>query len=275
MKNLKQISLEMVQIYKQNPKVESILLAGSVSRDWQDDHSDIELHIFWNEPPNDEDRLSPIRKVNGSLLSFHPYEDEEWSESYMTNEGVKLEISSFLTGSVEQFISDVVNKYETDYDKQCIAASIHYGEVLFGEVKIKELKNNVRKYPDELSKAMILENLQLGNRWDNRQALLDRQDWLMLYSVICEVQKKLLGVLFGLNNMYVHHPSFKWMKNSIDIMEVKPHNLYERMTNILSGNPVNSVKELADLIQETVDLAEKHYPQLISNEHKRRLAYLK
>jgi predicted nucleotidyltransferase len=275
MKNLKQISLEMVQIYKHNPKVESILLAGSVSRDWQDDHSDIELHIFWNKPPNDEDRLSPIRKVNGSLLSFHPYEDEEWSEAYMTNEGVKLEISSFLTGSVEQFISDVVNKCETDYDKQCIAASIYYGEVLFGEVKIKELKNNVRKYPDELSKAMILENLQLGNRWDNRHALLDRQDWLMLYSVICEVQKKLLGVLFGLNNMYVHHPCFKWMKNSIDIMDVKPHNLYERMTNILSGNPVNSVKELSDLLQETVDLAEKHYPQLISNEHKRRLAYLK
>jgi hypothetical protein len=37
-----------------------------------------------------------------------------------------------------------------------------------------------------------------------------RKDWLMLYDVICEVQRNIFGVLFGLNKMYVHHPAFKW-----------------------------------------------------------------
>ncbi|WP_254871083.1 DUF4037 domain-containing protein [Bacillus sp. Marseille-Q1617] len=275
MDNLKQKSLEMAQLYKNNPKVESILLAGSVSRNWQDEHSDIELHIFWGEPPTDEDRLEPIKKVSGSILSFHSYEEEEWSEAYLTNDGVKLEISSFLTTTVERFIDDVVRSFETSYDKQCIASSIHYGESLYGEVKIKELKNSLHKYPVELSKAMILENLQFGSRWDNRQALLNRKDWLMLYSVICEVQRKLFGILFGLNNMFVHHPSFKWMHHSIALMNVKPNKLDERITDILSGKPENNVKELTQLIEETVFLVEERFPELISSELRRKLSYMK
>ncbi|XXM74599.1 DUF4037 domain-containing protein [Lysinibacillus sphaericus] len=275
MTNLKQQSIEMAKVYLQNPKVESILLAGSVSRGWQDEHSDIELHIFWNDSPADEDRLSPIKKVNGEILSYHPYEDEEWSEAYVTRDGVKFEISSFLTSSVEKMIEDVVIRSETDYDKQCIAASVYYGQSLFGQEKITQLKNILNTYPEKLTKEMILENLEFGNRWHNRKALLNRQDWLMLYSVICDVEKKLLGVLFGLNKMYVHHPAFKWMQNSIALMEFRPVNLYERLTEILSGKPENSVEALTDLIDETIFLVEKQHPELITDDVKQKLNYSK
>ncbi|OIU72001.1 DUF4037 domain-containing protein [Rossellomorea aquimaris] len=271
----KKQSVERAKIYQQNPKVESILLAGSVSRGWQDEHSDIELHIFWNDPPTDDDRLSPINKVNGKILSYHPYEDEEWSEAYVTREGVKFEISSYLTSSVEKMIEDVVSRSETDYDKQCIASSVYYGQSLFGEEKITQLKNILHTYPEKLAKEMILENLDFGNRWHNRKALLNRQDWLMLYSVICDAAKKLLGVLFGLNKMYVHHPAFKWMQNSIALMEFRPDNLYERLTEILSGKPENSVAALTDLIDETTLLVEKQFPELINSEKKKRLNYSK
>jgi Domain of unknown function (DUF4037) len=137
------------------------------------------------------------------------------------------------------------------------------------------LKKILIQYPVELSKAMILENLHLGNRWHNRQALLDRQDWLMLYSVICDIQMKLFGILFGLNNMYVHHPSFKWMKQSISQMSVKPDNLYERFTSILTGNPENSLKELTVLLMETAALVDDRYPELITIELKQSLEFLK
>jgi Domain of unknown function (DUF4037) len=275
MNNLKQKALEISRLYKKNPKTESILLAGSVSRHWQDEHSDIELHILWSEPPTDQNRQHPIKEANGSILSYHPYEEEEWSESYLTNDGVKLEISSFLTGSVQRIIDEVMIHNETDYDKQCIAASFHYGESLYGEANINVLKNQLVHYPVDLSKTMILENLHLGNQWHNRQALLDRQDWVMLYSVICAVQMKLLGLLFGLNNMYVHHPSFKWMKQSIGQMSKKPDNLYERLADILTGNPENSIKELTVLLTESTTLVEGHYPGLITSELKNSLEYSK
>ncbi|PEK56587.1 cytoplasmic protein, partial [Bacillus pseudomycoides] len=71
-------------------------------------------------PPEDEDRQNPIQDVGGTILSYHPYEKEEWSESYLTKDGIKLEISNFLSVTVECFISDVVDKSETNYEKQCI-----------------------------------------------------------------------------------------------------------------------------------------------------------
>lgn len=273
--NLIQKSIEMAAIYKENPKVEAIILAGSVSRNWHDENSDIELHILWSRAPEDEDRQAPIQRVEGQILSYYPYEEEEWSESYVTKEGIKLEISNFLSLAVERFISDVVDKYETDYNKQCIVASIQDGVSLYGEEKVNMLKNKVAEYPVELSKHMVSENLWLGNRWNNREALLKRKDWLMFYDVICEVQKKLFGVLFGLNQMYVHHPAFKWMPFNTERMTIKPENLHDRMTTILMGNPEKSTKELESLIEEVIILVHEHLPELDIREQKKHMRYTK
>ncbi|MDZ5479803.1 DUF4037 domain-containing protein [Bacillus thuringiensis] len=273
--NLMQKAIEMTEIYKQNSKIEAILLAGSVSRNWQDEHSDIELHILWSAPPEDKDREGPIKDVSGTILSYHPYEEEEWSESYLTKDGIKLEISNFLSVTVERFISDVVDKYETDYEKQCIVASVQDGVSLYGKEIIQKLKGRVAKYPLELSERMIVENLLLSNRWNNREALLKRKDWLMLYDVICEVEQNIFGALFGLNKMYVHHPAFKWMPFNIERMKIKPENLYERMTNILIGNPENSINELELLIEEVLILAEKQISELDLCEQKKQISYVK
>ena len=109
---------------------------------------------------------------------------------------------------------------------------------------------------------MISENLWLSNRWHNREALLKRKDWLMLYDVICEAQRNIFGVLFGLNKMYVHHPAFKWMPYNVERMIIKPENLYERMANALIGKPEYSVQELEVLIEELLQLVEHHAPEL-------------
>jgi hypothetical protein len=50
----------MAGIYQQNPKVEAVLLTGSVGL--EDKHSDIELNIFWSEEPGDADRMYPQQK---------------------------------------------------------------------------------------------------------------------------------------------------------------------------------------------------------------------
>ncbi|MED1104457.1 DUF4037 domain-containing protein [Bacillus paramycoides] len=272
---LKEKAIEMSEIYRENPKVEAIILAGSVARKLKDEHSDIELHILWSSPPEDEDRQGPINNIGGTILSYHPYEEEEWSETYLTKEGIKLEISNFLTVTVEKVISEVVEQYDINYEKQCIVSSVHDGVSLYGEVKVKvnELKGRVSAYPDELAKRMISENLWLSNRWHNRKALLKRKDWLMLYDIICEVQRNIFGVLFGLNRMYVHHPAFKWMPYNVERMTIKPENLYKRMADTLIGNPEYSVQELELLIGEVVQLVHTYAPEVTIDEQEKSIFY--
>ncbi|CAM3877218.1 cytoplasmic protein [Bacillus luti] len=272
---LKEKAIEMSEIYRGNPKVESIILAGSVARKLEDEHSDIELHILWSEPPADEDRRAPINSIEGTVLSYHPYEEEEWSETYLTTEGIKLDISNFLTVTVENVISEVVERYDINYEKQCIVSSVHDGVSLYGEEKVNELKERVVTYPEDLAKRMISENLWLSNRWHNREALLKRKDWLMLYDVICEVQRNIFGTLFGLNKMYVHHPAFKWMQYNVERMSIKPENLYERMANTLMEKPEYSVQELEMLIKEVLYLVEHHAPELNIAEQQKHIQYAK
>ncbi|MDA1777086.1 MULTISPECIES: DUF4037 domain-containing protein [unclassified Bacillus cereus group] len=272
---LKEKAIEMSEIYRKNPKVEAIILAGSVARKLEDEHSDIELHILWSMPPENEDRKGPIDYIGGTILSYHPYEEEEWSETYLTKEGIKLEISNFLTETVEKVIEDVVVQYDISYEKQCIVSSVHDGVSLYGEEKVNELKDRVVAYPEDLAKRMISENLWLSNRWHNREALLKRKDWLMLYDVICEAQRNIFGVLFGLNKMYVHHPAFKWMPYNVERMIIKPKNLYERMANTLIGKPEYSVQELEVLIEELLQLVEHHAPELHIDEQQKRIQYAK
>ncbi|MDR7071368.1 DUF4037 domain-containing protein [Fictibacillus barbaricus] len=256
------IAIHMATLYQKNPKVKAVLLAGSVSRGWEDKHSDIELNLFWSEAPTDDDRMNPIEAINGSIIDFHAYEEEEWAESYLTEENVKLEISSFLIGTAEIWIDDVVKKYEIDYGKQCMVSSIYYGQSLFGDSIIKDLKKKIEQYPDKLAENMIEENLALWQRWNNRNALLDRKDWLMLYDLMGSVQKKLMGTLFGLNNLFIHHPSFKWMHACIELFKIKPKNLDERFTKILIGDPNESIGELEQLVEEVFVLVEQQYPHL-------------
>ncbi|KWU55962.1 cytoplasmic protein [Bacillus mycoides] len=270
---LKEKAIEMSEIYRQNQKVEAIILAGSVARKLEDEHSDIELHILWSEPPEDEERLGPINNSGGTILSYHPYEDEEWSETYLTKEGIKLEISNFLKLTVEKIISEVVEQYDINYEKQCIVSSVHDGVSLYGEVKVQDLKDRVEAYPEELAKSMISENLWFSNRWHNREALLKRKDWLMLYDIICEVQRNIFGVLFGLNRMYVHHPAFKWMPYNVEQMTIKPENLYERMADTLIGNPEYSVQELELLIGEVLQLVHTYAPEVTVDEQEKSIFY--
>lgn len=273
---LKDIAIKMASIYQQNPKVKAVLLAGSVSRGWEDKHSDIELNIFWSEAPTDEDRMNPISVVNGSVIEFHSFEEEEWAESYLTQENVKLEISSFLVETAEKWLDEVVKEFEIDYGKQCMASSIYYGQPLYGDHVINKLKNKVKIYPDKLAEKMIEENLALWYRWNNRKALLDRKDWLMLYDLMGSVQKKLMGTLFGLNKLYIHHPSFKWMHKYSDIFKIKPENMNGRFSAVFIGDVHNSVQELEHLIQEVFHLVEQHYPHLpFLEDYKEKMAFVR
>ncbi|KGX91922.1 hypothetical protein N781_02465 [Pontibacillus halophilus JSM 076056 = DSM 19796] len=255
--DLNQVAKLVSEQYSGNKGVDGIFIAGSVSRGWEDLYSDIEVHVLWNQDPSVDERMSPVYHLDGDLISFYPYEDEEWSEAYRLPNGVKIEMSHFLTETVVRWVEDVVEKGLTNALKQCVVASVHYGLILYGEQWIQPLKQKTTIYPDILSENMVLQHLDLGNSWSSRAALVEREDWLLLYEVLCSVMKQLNGVLFGLNRMYVQHPSYKWLRQNVRGMRSKPLNLEERYTRVLLSHPKEGVIELESIVDEVQQLAEK------------------
>jgi hypothetical protein len=82
---------------------------------------------------------------------------------------------------------------------------------------------------------------------------------LVLYDSFCSAQKQLLLVLLGLGRLY--YPGWRWLDRLMDEMQVTPPNLSPRLKQlfaIVSIDPLASVYQLHDLIEETFRLVETH-----------------
>ncbi|WP_163527620.1 DUF4037 domain-containing protein [Halobacillus ihumii] len=251
--NFEELARKAAKVYAQNTKVEAVYIAGSVARGWEDDFSDIELNVLWSEGPTDQDRLSVIDQLNGELIDFYGFEDDEWSETFKL-EGVKFEISSFLTATIREVIHRVTKEFDISLEGQCLISSIHYGVPVAGAELMDGFKAKVQVYPEQLGHVMIDAYSDFGNQWKNRQALLEREDWLIFYSVMTVMQHHLMGILFGLNCMYVHHPDFKWQQQTLDLMNIKPTDITKRMERVFFSSPDQGLHELEQLVQEVQEL---------------------
>ena len=62
------IADRLAAIYAHNPYISAVLLGGSTARGHADQYSDIELGIFWYQPPTDEERRAVIELAEGDLI---------------------------------------------------------------------------------------------------------------------------------------------------------------------------------------------------------------
>lgn len=248
--------------YRNNPNVDLVMIAGSVSRGWADHLSDIEIYVLWNEAPTDDDRKKPIKELQGELIEFHPFEEDEWSESYVSSH-VKHEISNFLTYRVREIVHEVTKEYDTSIDKQLIVSSIKSGIPVLGNELHDELVAQVTPYPRELTIAMIHKYMKLTNRWNHREALMKRDDWFILKQVISSVQLNYNCMFYAINQEYIQHPVFKWNSQVTSQFRLKPNNLEERLERINFSPLEDSIVELELLLDELYLLVENHYPEVV------------
>jgi hypothetical protein len=250
---------QMAHMYQKSPKVRVIVISGSVSRGQADSYSDIELDLFWQEPPTDEERLRPIDQVNGRVLMFEPCQDDEWSEDYMVND-IQMDLSNFLVATMDQYIADVLAG-DTAVHKHLRMAAMQTAIPLYGHEQVKKWQAQIT-YPQVLAQAIVRENLRFEalGVWYLRDVLLAREDFLMLHDVFCRMQRRILGALCGLNRIFVHHPHYKWQDDLICQMFFKPAKLAARLKQVFLVDPPEGIALLHNLLEETIALVETNMP---------------
>lgn len=259
----KQVAAE----YAKNPKVAALVVAGSVGRGWADEWSDVELDIFWNEPPTDADRKPVIDAVGGEIVYYYPLEGDEWSDAYYMR-GLKFEISSFLAATIEQFIEDVTVRFDDDLEKQLRMAALHNSIPLHSEALIQRWRAKNAAYPDGLAEKIIRDNIDFGG-WDSVEFAFARGDLLMAYDLLAKVEKQVFLVLLVLNRTYLGHPRGKWLEHFAEKMQYKPARLADRMLFALQSGSVEGAREMDGVIAETFALVEQQFPQIDLTDLKR------
>lgn len=247
--------------YVANPRVQAVVVNGSVGRGNADRYSDIEITVFWADHPSEQERRAAVERAGGTDLKLWPlYEpDEEYSSSYLVG-GVKIDLGEFTVETMERFLDDVTLRFDIADYKQILISVIQYGAAVHGQELIKQWQARASVYPRELTRAMVLAHCEFD--LGTADVLADRDDLLMLYNLICTAERQILGVLLGLNRLYLANPNYKWLDQLVSELRIAPAALSFRLKQIFRTDPKLAVHALQQLIEETLKLVEKNMPEL-------------
>jgi hypothetical protein len=253
------LARQIAPVYIQNPKAQAIAVTGSVARGWADLHSNLEISIFWSETPSEAE--SQAARESMETLILRPHRNERWLERGEL-EGIKIELNQILVEMVEQYLAEVIDHYDPAVEKQRLLASIQHGLPLHGASLIEAWQLRAASYPPQLAQAMIRQNLQFNGSWATRETLIERDDLLPLYDLYCQVERQILGILFGLNRLYLSHPNGKWLERLVREMSLCPPALVVRLKQVFRLAPRSGARLLQELLDETLSLVETHMPEI-------------
>jgi hypothetical protein len=245
--------------YHANPKVAAVLVEGSVARDYADRSSDLDLAVFWAEPPTAQERRDIVTRARGGYR--HPWpshrEAARW-ETRNVREGVAIDVRHTTVKATEGILAAVLEHADPQLSKQQRLAALRSALPLVNPTLITRWQQQAAAYPHELAVAMVRAHLRFRPAWEQEQ-LAERNDVLVLYDSFCTAQKHLLLVLLGLNRLY--YPGWRWLDRLMDEMQVTPPQLSPRFKQhfaIVGIDPLASVYQLHELIEETFVLVETH-----------------
>jgi hypothetical protein len=252
------LAREIIPFYAASPQVEAILLMGSVSRGIADSYSDIEFGIFWSDIPCEANRKEIAERVGGSDWQASPYDPQTqvWGEEFRT-QNIKFDLGHWTVSAIADIIADVTERYDIALPKQTSLAAIQASIPLHGEEQIGDWSKKIALYPEPLAAAMIKQYLDFSPFWMTKM-LAERDDWLLLRTNLCAVERKLFLVFLALNSLY--YPGHKWVNHHIRAMEIAPCDFLFRLKRILTDEPLKAVEEMRRLIDSTFELIRSHRP---------------
>ncbi len=262
------VAHRLASIYAHNPHIAAVLVGGSTASGHADRYSDIELGVFWNEPPTDDERKSVIDLARGDLVRLYPYDphEEVWSDDYMIGRavsgqpqsGVLIEVSHYTTDFMNSTFESVLDQHDPNELKQNLISGVLNGIPLHNPDLLHRWQQRARFYPASLAVAVLNQHALIDHFW-RWEMFLDRQENLpLLYLSFSQVQMKVLHVLLGMNHIY--YSGFKWLDIVVDSLTIKPADLSRRLRQIYQVKPAAGAEQLAALVEETYDLVEQHVP---------------
>lgn len=266
------IAQQLVPHYTVNPNVCAMLIGGSVARGSADAYSDLEIGVFWCNPPSDFERQEPIRLARGELWTFQSYDasgggvvSEHYGLSTATvagrsyNGALMIDVKHMTVANAEDVLTTVLAEYDTSLDKQVFLSAVVHAIPLHGTELLGEWRKSAQAYPEPLAIKIVQENLWFGP-WFPPAAYIERNDMLVMHQHLVWAQQALLRVLAALNRIYYPSREHKWQERLIAELTLAPSDLASRMRQVLTGTLAESWAIQRSLIDDTIALVEQHLP---------------
>jgi hypothetical protein len=241
------------------PKVAAVVVEGSVARGYADRSSDLDLAVFWTEPPTAKERHDIVTRAGeGDRQPWPSFKTAAGWQTRTVREGVAIDVRHTTVAATEGIMATVLEHADPRLDRQQHLAALRSALPLVNPLLITGWQRQAAAYPQALAVAMVRAHLRFRPAWEGEQ-LAERHDVLVLYDSLCRAHKQLLLVLLGLNRLY--YPGWRWLDRLTDQLQVTPPQLSPRLKQlfaIVSIDPLAAVYQLHDLIEETFRLVDTH-----------------
>ncbi len=273
---LLELAKRNLKAYIANPKTKAAMVTGSVAQGLCDEYSDIDMSIYYEELPSEEELELARQQNQGSerLWIMGDPNEEAFAEAYLVN-GVECQFGHVTIKQWENDISKILEQHDVKTPMMKAMSGTLICIPLYGETLIQQWKARVTNYPDALAQAMVEQYLQFFPLWGSQKHLAERDATLFYYQILVESAQNLLGVLSGLNRLYYSTFQFKRMGYFIEQMSIAPTNLTSRLESLFSAEPDVAANQIEQLVQETLDLVDTYMPQVDTSSVRRRVGWRK
>jgi predicted nucleotidyltransferase len=249
--------------------IKAIVIAGSVARDYADEYSDVEIPIFWDTLPDDATRHAIVAALNADFL--HAY-DGPAREDQLLITGVQVDLWHISVTHEEETLKAVLHAQQFDLGSLNALDTIRSCIPLYGHEIVRTWKLWAQDYPDKLAEQIIQEHLAsfgIGELF----ILAQRNNPTAFYAQLSFLQQEIFLVLLALNRSYF--PTFKWLYRALESMQVKPEAIGHRFQHVFEASYQEAIADTRLLLEETLHLVEKQFPQIDTEPIYRRLAYVR
>lgn len=257
-----ELAKELADRYSSRPGVRMIVLGGSSSRGTADAYSDLDIVVYWDEIDVDWLESVPLGDLNCERKWMSRMGDADvYIESYYFGT-LKVDFGHITMDLWKEEVDGVIEKFDSDSGAQQSLAGFMASIALHGEDEVAKWKERVSNYPDGLADRMLRENRRFYVPGYLVNQALDRGDIISYYDGLTRMLKNLLGLLAGLNRMYLSVDEPRWAEYYIEQMEIKPVDAWARMSSVLTNDGPDAVAVLDGLIDDVIELIAEHRPDI-------------
>ena len=237
------------------------VLGGSVAQGVADRFSDVDTLVYWDEI--DKEWLDEPRAGGGGerITWVEHYPGNACLEQYVFGD-VKADVAHVRLGWLEELIRDTLSGESFDTTSLDVMRGVEEAIVLFGEARYEPIRARVREYPDALRRAMVEKHLEFMPSWIYDLMGRERGDLVVFYEYVLATMRSVVGILAGLNRVYVAPDKLKRVGAVVGRMELVPPDAARRLEAVLDLPRERVQPELDDLVGATLDLVETHLPEV-------------
>ena len=250
---------DYIKPYVDHPGARMAVLGGSVAQGVADRWSDCDTLVYWEEI--DSDWLEDSRSGGARFTWVESYPGNAWLEQVRFGR-LKADIAHVRLGWLHELIDGVLAGTDTDTTSLDVLRGVQEAIVLFGEEEYEPIRARVQDYPHELRLAMVRNHLTFTPSWIYEGMGRDRGDLVVFYEYVLATMRNLVGVLAGLNRVYVAPDKLKRVGVVVGRMELTPPDAAARLDALLDLPRERVPAELDDLVERTLELVEEHLPEV-------------